>query len=158
VIRQIAILLTLGPAVALAQSSSGYLFVAPGGVTSGGYTSMTIQAGAGADVHLVKGLGLNMEIGAVGPREDYSQAVGMFSPGATWYFRKGKELKFEPFVNGGYTLMFREGHANLAYFGGGANYWAARRVGLRMEFRDHVYSPYSGAAHFWGFRFGLALR
>ena len=41
---------------------------------------MTIQAGAGADIHLVKGLGLNLELGAVGPRDDFSAVVGMFSP------------------------------------------------------------------------------
>ena len=133
-IRKVTIVLAVMSAAAAAQSSNGYLFVAPGGVTSGGYTSMTIQAGAGADIHLVKGLGLNLELGAVGPRDDFSAVVGMFSPGATWYFRRGKELKLEPFVNGGYTLMFREGHANLFYFGGGANYWACapRRFAVRV--------------------------
>ncbi len=157
-IRKVTILLAVMSAAAAAQSSNGYLFVAPGGVTSGGYTSMTIQAGAGADIHLVKGLGLNLELGAVGPRDDFSAVVGMFSPGATWYFRRGKELKLEPFVNGGYTLMFREGHANLFYFGGGATYWPVRHAGLRFEFRDQVYAVCCSTSHYWGFRLGLALR
>ena len=157
-IRKVTIVLAVMSAAAAAQSSNGYLFVAPGGVTSGGYTSMTIQAGAGADIHLVKGLGLNLELGAVGPRDDFSAVVGMFSPGATWYFRRGKELKLEPFVNGGYTLMFREGHANLFYFGGGANYWPCATPvcgssSATRSTRSAARPPISGASA-WDWRCG----
>jgi hypothetical protein len=42
--------------------------------------------------------------------------------------------------------MFRDGHRNLFYFGGGVNYWAAPSLGLRLEFRDHVSND---PAHFW---------
>ncbi len=66
-------------------------------------------------------------------------------------------LKTEPFVNGGYSLFFREGHGNFAYLGGGVNYWMARRVGLRFELRDHIYAR-TGDLHYWGVRVGLAFR
>ncbi len=152
-----AFLLVLAAAGAAAESSNAYVFAAPGGVTSYGHTSMTLHFGGGVDAILYKGLGINAEIGALGPREALGESVGVFSAGAAYYFRHAKELKLEPFVSGGYSLMFREGHENLFYFGGGVNYWLARRVGLRFEVRDHVYSQYQ-AVHFWGVRLGVSFR
>ena len=154
---KIAFLLILIVAAAAAQSSNGYVFAAPGGVTAYGHTGMTVHLGGGADAIIAKGLGFNVELGALCPRQEFSAAVGVFSPGATYYFRHAKELKVEPFVNGGYTLMFREGHENLFYAGVGANYWFARKFGLRLEVRDHVYRRYE-VTNFWGFRLGLAIR
>jgi hypothetical protein len=155
---KVLVLGLVAAAAAMAQSSNGYLYFAPGGVSSYGHTAMTLQAGAGADLLIAKGIGANVEVGAVWPRQCFSDCVvGVFSPGGAYYFRRGKEHKLDPFVNGGYTLMFRQGHENLFYFGGGANYWMTGRVGLRMEFRDQVSTAYS-TAHFWGFRLGLAFR
>jgi hypothetical protein len=144
-------------AAALAQSTNGYVFFAPGGLTSSGHTGMTIHAGGGADVILGKGLGLGAEIGALGPREDLSAAVGMFSPNASFHFIREKGRKADPFVTGGYTLMFRSGTANLFNFGAGANYWFRDHLGLRVEFRDHVYTRYA-TLHYWGLRVGLSFR
>jgi hypothetical protein len=153
-----AILLLSVAAAAEAQDSSLYGFVAPGGVSSGGYNRTTLHTGVGGDVALVKGLGLNLEIGALGPTQDFSAAVGLFSAGATYHFRRGWERKLDPFVTSGYSLMFREGHANLWNLGGGTNYWFAKRIGARIEFRDHIGSACCEATHFWGFRFGVAFR
>jgi hypothetical protein len=154
---KIAFWLVLMGSAAAAQTSNAYLFVAPGGVTSYGHTGMTIQVGGGADALIAKGLGINLELGALCPRQDFSAAVGVFSPGGTYYFRHAKEQKIEPFVNGGYTLMFRYGYQNLFYVGGGVNYWFSRKTGMRFEVRDHVATGYE-ATHYWGFRIGLALR
>ncbi len=90
----IAILLLALAAAAAAQTTNGYLFIAPGGLTGGGYTEMTIHVGAGADVLIGKGLGVNLELGALGPREDFRSAVGVISPGGTYYFRRGKETSW----------------------------------------------------------------
>jgi hypothetical protein len=155
--KAVVLILVLGAAAA-AQSSSGYVFVGPGGLTSSGYTSGTLHIGGGVDAILGRGLGLNIELGVLGPSDRFEGAVGLFSPGATYYFRHRKELKLEPFVAGGYSLMFRQGHANLGYFGGGMNYWFSNRVGVRTEVRDHVTTEYGRAAHFWGVRFGLSFR
>jgi len=154
---RIAVLLLGMSAVAGAQSSSGYLFFAPGGVTAVGQTQATYHAGGGLDAHLVKGLGLNVELGMLFPKEYFMDLVGVFSPGGTYYFRRGEGLKLQPFVAGGYSMIFRNGHANLYYFGGGINYWFARRVGVRVEFRDHIY-PYDRLVHYWGVRMGVAFR
>ena len=154
---KIAFLVLAVCAAARAQSSSGYLFFAPGGVSNSGPTEATYHGGGGVDAHLVKGLGLNLELGILGPKEYFSDFVGVFSAGGTYYLLRGKEHRVEPFVAGGYTLVFREGHANLGYFGGGVNVWPLRRVGMRLEFRDHLYS-HDPMVHFWGFRMGVAFR
>jgi hypothetical protein len=155
---KVAALLVTMCAAAAAQNSSGYFFFAPGGVTASGHTSMTLHVGGGLDAILAKGVALNLELGALGPRERFSDgALGVFSPGGAYYFTRDKDRRLEPFVNGGYTLMFRNGHENLFYVGGGANWWFSKRVGLRMEFRDHVSTHYN-TVQFWGFRLGAAFR
>jgi hypothetical protein len=156
-VKVAALLLTMSAAAA-AQSSSGYVFFAPGGATTRGYTEMTFQAGVGTDLVLAKGIALNMEVGALGPHERFSDgAMGVFSPGGAFFFLRDSDRALQPFVNGGYSLMFRNGHENLFYFGGGTNWWFSRHVGLRMEVRDHVSTHYT-TVHFWGFRFGAAFR
>ncbi len=141
-----------------AQPSNLYLFAAPGGVTCGGYTSMTLQFGAGGEYVIGKGVGAGVELGVLGPRESFGDsAVGVFSLNGYYHARHQKELKLDPFVTGGYTTFFREGHANLFNYGGGANYWFARRAGFRLEFRDQVHVNGS-AVHNWGARFGIAFR
>ena len=119
---------------------------------------MTLHAGGGGDGVLGKGIGVNVELGGIWPRECFGPCImGVFSPGGTYHFRRGAELKLDPFVAGGYSLMVRDGHENLFYFGGGANYWFSRKVGLRMEMRDHVSTQYT-TIQFWSFRLGVAFR
>jgi hypothetical protein len=155
---KLAILMLAAVAVAAAQGSNGYLFFAPGGITSYGHTEMTMQAGGGVDVMLLKGIGANAEIGALWPRQCFADCViGVLSPGGSYHFLHRKEGKIDPFVGAGYSFVFRAGHLNLFNFGGGANYWFAKRFGLRMEFRDQVYTRYA-TTHFWGFRAGVAIR
>jgi len=148
-------------AAAAAQQSNAYLFVAPGAAIGGSSDVSTLHVGVGADIMIARVFGANVEIGALGPSRDLSAVRGVFSPGATYYFRHGNELRFEPFVAGGYSLMFRGGNDSLAYFGGGVNCWFARTTGVRLELRDHYLpAPCNGCtdAHFVGFRIALALR
>ncbi len=155
---KLALLLASCCAAAWAQSSNLYVFAAPGGATEGGYTDKTLHLGFGADGILWKGIGVNVEAGALAPPQYFgSEAVGTVSLNASFHLLRGPKHKFDPFLTTGYTLMFRNGTANLANFGGGTNYWFSRHVGARVEFRDHVY-PSSPPVHFWGFRFGVAFR
>jgi hypothetical protein len=157
-IRKIAVLTIMMSAAAAAQSSSGYAFFAPGGATWGHSTTMTLHAGAGFDAIVAKGVGVSMEIGVLWPRECFADcAIGLFSPGGAYHFLRGKERKVDPFVAGGYSLAFRNGHANAFYFGGGTNYWMSRKVGLRLEFRDNML-PDDMSGHLWSVRVGLAFR
>lgn len=156
--KRVAFLLFTIWGVAAAQSSSGFVYFAPGGLTASGQTIMTFQVGAGGDFILGKGIGLGAEIGAVGPRRAFGPgALGVLSPDLSYHFVRGETRKADPYVTGGYTLFFRSGIENLFNFGVGANYWFARRAGLKIEFRDQVYSR-GGTAHFWGVRFGVAFR
>jgi hypothetical protein len=155
---RIAVLLMMMSVAAAAQRTNGYVFFAPGGATCCGHTSMSLHFGAGVEARIWKGLGANAEIGALGPKEHFDDGVfGVFSPGATYHFRRGTEQRLEPFLAGGYSLIFRSGRDNLGYVGGGVNYWLSNTRGLRIEFRDHIHGGYS-AVHLWGFRFGLVFR
>ncbi|MGE5569165.1 MAG: hypothetical protein ACM3S5_09035 [Rhodospirillales bacterium] len=154
---KIALLLVTLSAAALGQGLTGYGFFAPGRVTPG--STGTMNFGVGADGVIGKGIGAGAELGVLSPWDCFSECVvGMFSPNVTYHFLRENQRRVDPYVTAGYTLMFREGHANLFNFGGGMNYWFARRIGFRAEFRDHVHFDSNARDHFWGFRFGLAFR
>ena len=140
------------------HAGHGYVFGAIGSVAPGG-GGTTAHFGGGGEAFVYKGLGVGAEIGYLGPTASLSDGFGLFSANGSYHFgARTPRRKVVPFVTGGYSLAFRNGHANLANFGGGITYWFHDRVGLRAEFRDHLY-PCSGCtAHFWGFRLGLALR
>ena len=153
----VCVLIALAAPVA-AQSTSGYVFVAPGGATVSARTEATLQAGAGFEVALPKGFGAGAEVGALGPLRSWGEStVGFFSPGGYYHFLRKRDRRLDPFVGAGYTMFFRDGHANLFHFGGGTNVWLTRHLGTRIELRDQVLTGYS-AVHYWGFRLGVAFR
>jgi hypothetical protein len=116
------------PAVAAAQHSHGYGFVAPGGASCCGHTSATLHVGGGGEGILGKGIGIGAEIGALGDTRSFEySAIGVFSANGYYHFVHGTDIKLDPFFTGGYTLIFRSGYASLFNFGGGINYWFHRR-------------------------------
>ena len=150
------------PVAALAQHSHGYLYAAPGGATarvlsSRRETITTLQLGAGGEGVLGKSIGIGAELGALAPTEALEAVVGVFSlNGYYHFFHHGSRA--DPFLTGGYTLAFRGETANLFNFGGGVNYWFISRLGLKVEIRDHIWTPPGTTVHAWGVRFGLAFR
>jgi hypothetical protein len=145
------------PGLALAQRSLGYWFVAPGGLTSSGTTAFDIHMGGGGELAIGKGFSAGIEAGAVGLRHDYTHSVqGVVSANGYYHFRPARDVRWDPFVTGGYSLFFRRGASNLGNFGGGVNYWFLRHVAFRLEFRDHVAGGGS-TVHYWGARFGLSF-
>jgi len=150
------------PAVAWAQATAehkgqGYVFFAPGAVSPGG--SASAHFGGGGEALVYKGLGVGGEIGYLTPWQSFSSGLGVLSADGSYHFLPRKrDAKVVPFVTGGYTLFFRSGSGNLFNFGGGINYWFRQRVGLRLEFRDHVWPSSYQTEHYWGFRIGLAFR
>jgi hypothetical protein len=136
----------------------GYVFAAPGGIVSPDGSVGTIHFGVGAEGLIKGGFGVGGEIGGLTPIRSFRSGIGVFSAGANYHFlNASKSGKVVPFVNGGYTLFFRDGTANGVHFGGGANYWFKERVGLRFEVRDQFAVLYP-EAHYIGFRFGLTFR
>jgi len=113
----VCVLIALAAPVA-AQSTSGYVFVALGGATVSARTEATLQAGAGFEVALPKGFGAGAEVGALGPLRSWGEStVGFFSPGGYYHFLRKRDRRLDPFVGAGYTMFFRDGHANLFHFG-----------------------------------------
>ena len=131
----------------------GYVFVAPGGTSP--QTRATVHFGAGGEALVHKGLGVGAELGYLAPTD--GDGFGLFSANASYHFLRSSGQKLVPFVTGGYSLGFGSETASFANFGLGLSYWFRSRMGLRVEFRDHVRSG-DGTVHFWGFRLGLAFR
>jgi len=112
-------LLTLAALSPPALALDGYVFAAPGGVTSGRFNDTTLHVGGGA------------EIGGIGLWRNLSGGFGLASIYGSYHFRQGARV--DPFVTGGYSVAFRGGHLNLGTFGGGANFWLRDRFGLAFR-------------------------
>ena len=160
------------PPAALAQSASGtparavgglgYGFVGVGAVTSGGESMGTWHVGGGGEAVIRDAIGIGAEIGYLNWLEEPDESgLGVFSVNGSYHFNGGEaSRRFRPFLTGGYTLGFAaDGHENLFNVGGGVDYWLKPKVGLRVEFRDHVWSgDGEDTLHFWSVRFGVTFR
>ncbi|HXG67653.1 MAG TPA: hypothetical protein VNO70_21305 [Blastocatellia bacterium] len=150
-------MLTFIPAAASAQDVSdrkawGYAFGAVGKFSDSG--PATLHFGGGGEGVLGKGFGIGAEVGYVAPAENLHAGFGLFSVNPAYHFDSGKKLV--PFITGGYSLAFRGATASGGNFGGGVQYWAKNRLGLRFEFRDHIFS--SDSPHMYQFRVGITFR
>ena len=131
--------------------SEQYVFGGLGGVSC--CSDLITHLGYGAEGRIYKQFKLGGEIGYLTPVKAFGDGLGVFSFNGSYEFPKPK---WSPFITGGYTLFFRESSASLFNFGGGVTYMNGR-TGVRLEFRDHVYSDY-GTEHWYGFRVALVFR
>lgn len=139
-------------AAAQEHNAEGYLFVAPGVITSPGNSSASVHFGGGGEGFLRKGIAAGAELGYMAPWSDFDGGLGILSLDGQYHFDRGQ--KVVPFVTAGYSLGFRSSHINLFNYGVGANIWMTAKRGLRLEFRDHVNS----SNHYIDFRIGYAFR
>jgi hypothetical protein len=157
------------PAAALAQSGAGapvkpvsglgYGFIGFGAATGGGESSATYHLGGGGEAVFRDAFGVGAEIGYLNSFEEGSEGIGVLSINGTYHFGGGPTAaKARPFVTGGYTLGFRDGSESLFNLGGGVDYWFKPKVGLRVEFRDHIWASGGETVQFWGVRFGVTFR
>ena len=157
----VTLILALVPCLGQAQSSDyskghGYGYFAPG-VSSGG--AGTMHFGGGGERYFGRHVGVGVEAGYLSPLGSFSEGIGTFSPDVVARFLpKSSENKVEPFVNGGYSLFFREGAVHGANVGGGVNWWFKDRLGLRFEVRDNFAAIEGDTVHLVGFRIGLTFR
>ncbi len=155
-------ILVILPALAASQekirrtSARGYAFISPGVAIGGGSTTGFLHFGGGVEARLYKGLGIGGELGYLAPFQYTSMGVGLLSLDGLYYFEKAG-TRAAPFVTGGYSLVFRNGHANAMNFGGGFDYWFRDKLGLRFEVRDH-FSPQYFSDHLIQARFGIVFR
>ena len=169
VVLAVAAWLVAVPAAAPAQSGGGapakpisglgYGFGGVGAAIGEGDSTGTWHLGGGGDAIFADAVGIGAEIGYLNSFEEDSEGVGVFSVNGSYHFGGGSPSgKVRPFVTGGYTLGFRDGHANLFNVGGGVNFWLKPKVGLRVEFRDHIWVEDNDTLQFLGVRVGVTFR
>lgn len=148
------ILVLAGTNFASAQehNAQGYLFFAPGVITSPGNSTASLHFGGGGEAFLHQGLAAAAELGYLAPWSDFGSGIGVLSLDGQYHFGRGERVV--PFVTAGYSLGFHSGHINLFNYGVGANIWMRAEQGLRLEFRDHV----DTSNHYIDFRIGYAFR
>ena len=132
-----------------------YAFGGGGKTTGATYNSevgATATAGGGLQFLFESGIALSGELEVMDRRSSYGSS---FHPSVNLgYHFGGKEpdRRVVPFLSGGYT-------ANVfgVNVGGGIQYWAWKRVGIRTEVREHAFL-YGGRYDVYEFRLGLAFR
>ena len=135
------------------------MFFAPGQLRGGGDPDTTLHFGGGGKYISSSGAGFGAEMGIGGPKTDFgSNDVGIFSLNG-YFQKKVGDSKAEPFVTAGYSAFFgHDAPHNWFNFGGGVDYWAKEKLGLMLEFRDHIHHESAGTFQVWEVRFGLAFR
>jgi hypothetical protein len=143
--------------VASAQSQ-GYFFFAPGQLRASGQSAFAMDIGGGGKFVSKSGLGAGAELGVVGPKDNYADSVfALFSLNGYYDFKPSGNVV--PFVTGGYSRSFGHGSgANWGNFGGGVNYWFAKKAGMLLEFRDHLHRTNGVTLQLWTARFGITFR
>ena len=154
---QLSLLILAACAPLVAQSHShGYFLVAPAVVSSDGENHAGLQAAVGGEGVFPGGIGLGAELGGLGIRKNSNTFVGIAS--VNGYFHVPRPYSsVDPFLTAGYSAVFELfNSSNLFNIGGGMNWWFAPRLGLKLEFRDHMRAG-NESANIATFRFGLAF-
>jgi len=163
----LGILLLMSSSIAAwAQQSGSYVYAVMGPVVvpPSAFTRWDgtfIHAGGGGEARLANRFGLGGELGVLKPvTNQYAITSGLASVTPAYHFiARGSNRTIDPFVNGGFSVLFGSGAGAAIHYGVGLNYWVGRRLGLRFEFRHHLWSPEAGEAiHLIGFRIGVAFR
>ena len=132
-------------------------------VKGGGNATFT----AGVDWGLGNRVGVQLDGGGLVAGAYSLAGYGLLSPSVSFHPANWKDPRTDFFIFGGYTFLGNSyRYYNLVCFGGGLNYWRSEisRVGVRVEFRDHIgeaakftYTA-TGAIHIWQIRIGVAIR
>jgi hypothetical protein len=86
--------------------------------------------------------------------------LGALSVNGAYHFAGGVSARrWRPFLTGGFTLG-SDSSTLLSLFnvGAGVNFWMKPDVGLRLEFRDYIWSDNGETAHVLGLRVCVAFR
>jgi hypothetical protein len=154
--KRLVLWLLISTSSAWAQWGNAYGFVGVGQSRCCGSSYNAVYAGVGAEAKVHKRVGVGVEAGALSPVTVFSSTLGLASLNG-YYHLLAPGRKLDPFVTGGYAVLFRTGHFNGGDIGGGLNYWFVRHVGVRAEVRDHIFNP-GQTIHDWGGRLGVTLR
>ena len=101
--------------------------------------------------------GVGGEFGVLG---DSSSVLFVSSVNGVFHFLpSAAKHRLSPYVTGGYTRM-SSGEGSFAAWNvaAGLDVWAKDRLGLRVEFRDHVRPDDRGTVQYWSIRAGVVFR
>lgn len=131
----------------------------PPAATSGSTNDYMVGGGVERllDVHEHAGVGLDLAGIVPGTGKVGEKTIGSVSVNGTYHFLFGS--KWDPFVTGGYSLLFRDFTANGFNAGGGLHYWFGG-AGLTFECRELIAQTAQNllSNHFLEFRFGVGFR
>jgi hypothetical protein len=100
-----------------------------------------VGGGGGGEAFLWKGLTLGVE----GGYQKFVNDVGFgeaYIPVGYHFVDRTRPEKWDPFVSVALLGVYagRGGYGGAGHLGGGVTYWFKNRIGLRTEFRSHVFS------------------
>ena len=135
--------IVLLPSVALAQQvDKGYWYAFGAVGYQTGVGGAQVGGGIGYERLVYKGLSLGGEFGGYGGAD----ARAVLSANSSYHFRQSASQKLVPFGTAGVSALAACGDgcgATGAFnFGGGINYWFRPHRGLRLEFRDQLFTDY----------------
>ena len=103
--------------------------------------------------------GAGADIEGLIPGQSTANAVGIASFNAYGHlFNALGDKNIDPFVTGGYSIVFRNFAANGVNVGGGINYWFREKVGLVLAGRFAHATVQSVGTNFLEVRIGLTFR
>ena len=132
----------------------GSVVAGPAGVSGFfGSSSNSLHAAGGGEA-LLKGLvGIGGEAGLLA---NSSNVLWVVSANGVVHLGVAR---VSPFLTGGYTRMGGgEGGFNAWNAGGGVDFWTTSRLGVRLDFRDHIRPDIRGTVHYWTVRGGMVFR
>ena len=138
------------------MSAAAVAFVAPGVIIAS--ETATIHFAGGGEFVWPNGLGVGVDVGYFTEAErldEPEEGLGIFSVGLMYEFDVADNPDLKPYVRGGLSGVFSElGGYGLMHLGGGVNWWAGERWGLKFDVRDHFLYNF----HVLEFGFGVLIR
>lgn len=133
----------------------GYGVAGLGGVSGFFLSRTTLHAAGGGELLFRDRAGVSGEFGFFGT----GRPLLMGSANGVFHVVRAGGNAASPFVTAGWTRM-GNGDASFDAWnaGAGVDLWSKERLGLRIEFRDHVRPDFRGTVHYWTFRGGIAFR
>jgi len=121
----------------IAQGTSSGFVPPPIYVPPGESGSQPVYGGGGGiELRLGQWLGVAGEVSGIVTSRQSSDSLGNFSVGPYLHYlhRRKLDSNFDPYVTGGYSVIFRDFTANGFHAGAGLNYWFRERMGLVVGF------------------------
>lgn len=117
------------------------------------------MAGGGIEQLFGNHLGAGLEVNAVLPGSgSANKTIGVAS--FNGYGHLLRNSKWDPYVTGGYSFIFRDFTANGWNVGGGLNYWFHENTAFTVELHEQAgkHFPSFAENHILELRFGISFR